>query len=77
MSLGIAKISIEKGDEFHPTIMKLRFTPEVINFAFHQGRMEKWMGSEADCQKIEVRHAIEKCVNMIQRELMRAADEQL
>lgn len=74
---GIARIKIEKGDEYHPTIMKLQFTPEVWNFAFHQGRMERWLGSEEELQRLEARHAVEKCTNMIQRELMRAMDEQL
>jgi len=73
----IAEIKIEKGDEYHPTIMRIRFTPMPWMFAFHQGRMEKWVGSEENCQREEVRHAVEKCTYMIQRELMRAVEKQL
>lgn len=77
MSNNIAKITIEKGDEYHPTYMRIQFTPEHINFAFYQGRLERWFGSEADRQKLEVRRAIEACLNLISRELMRAAADQL
>lgn len=76
-SYGIARVKIEKGDEFLPTLLKIQFTPETWNFAFHQGRLEKWMGSEEECQRIEARHAVEKCAYMIQRELMKAMEEQL
>lgn len=73
----IAKIVVEKGTEILPTILKIQFTPMPWNFAFHQGRLERWMGSEEECQKLEVRHAIEKCAYMIERELMVAAEKQL
>lgn len=74
---GIAEVRIEKGTEVVPTLLRIRFTPMPWNFAFHQGRMEKWMGSEEECQRLEVRCAIEKCVYLIHRELMAACEEQL
>lgn len=77
MTMDIARIRIEEGDELHPTIMKIEFSPMPWNFAFHQGRLERWMGSEKECQKIEVRNAIERVSYMIQREIMRAVEKQL
>lgn len=73
----IARITIEKGTELLPTILKIQFSPMPWNFAFHQGRLERWTGSEKECQRLEVRHAIEKCTYMFQRELMVAAENQL
>ena len=77
MSAEICRVRIEQGDEYLPTIMKIEFSPMPWNFAFHQGRLERWMGSEKECQQLEVRHAIEKCAYMIQREIMRAVQNQL
>lgn len=77
MSFAIARVKIEKGTEILPTILKIEFSPMPWNFAFHQGRLEKWMGSEEECQKLEVRHAVEKAAYMIQRELIDAVDKQL
>lgn len=73
----IARIGIEKGDELLPTIMTIAFTPMPWKFAFRQGRMERWVGSETEIQTLEVRHAIQSCVYMIERELIRAAEKQL
>lgn len=77
MSANIAEVTIEKGTEAVPTLLRIRFTPMPWNFAFHQGRMEKWRGSEEELQRLEVRHAVEKCANLIARELMIAAEKQL
>lgn len=73
----IAEIRIEKGTELLPTLLRIRFNHMPWNFAFHQGRMERWMGSEKDCQREEVRQALRKCVALIELELWNAAREQL
>lgn len=69
----ICKIEIVKGDRDAPTIMKIEFSPMPWNFAFHQGRMEKWVGSEKECQGLEARYAIQKVVYMIEREIVNVA----
>lgn len=73
----IAIITVEKGTELLPTIIKIKFSPMPWNFAFHQGRFEPWRGSEKEVQQLEVRHAIEKCAYMFERELKVAAKKQL
>jgi len=73
----LTKITIEEGDEYHPTYMRIQFTPEHINFAFYQNRLEKWLGSEDEIKRLEVRRAIESCVNLIAKEMIKAAEEQL
>lgn len=73
----IAEVKIEKGTETVPTLLRIRFNPMPWNFAFHQGRMERWIGSEAECQELEVREAIRKCVYLIERELRVAVRNQL
>lgn len=77
MSGDIAEVKIEPGNEALPTLLRIRFNPMPWNFAFHQGRMERWLGSEAECQKLEVREAVRKCAYMIERDLMRAVENQL
>lgn len=39
--------------------------------------MERWIGSEEECQRLEVRNAVEKCANLIFKELLEAVREQL
>ncbi len=73
----IAEIKIQKGTETLPTILRIRFNPMPWNFAFNQNRMERWMGSEEDCQRYEVKEAVLKCLNLIRQELFAAVSNQL
>lgn len=77
--MSIARIKIEKGNEHLPTLIKIQFSPEVWNFVVNDSfLLARYSNmSEEESQIFEVREAIRKASNLIEKELYLAAEDQL
>lgn len=73
----IARVAIERGGDYLPTIIKIEFSPITWNFAFHMGRFCMPPLKEEERLEIEARDAVRHCVYMIECELKRAVAKHL